>query len=128
MYHANYQSQQSQVSLLPLFLESAHTVAMIKHSLYVIKSVIEHLNPWQTPVITFDQPLDALAKQIQWKWPGMYGEDKFVIMCGGLHIQMGALKTLVNWLKGSGWLQALVEANVTTPGIVDFSLQAAHVA
>ena len=128
VYHASYQSQQSQVTLLSLFFESAHTVAMIKHSLYVIKSVIEHLNPGQTPVITFDQPLYALAKQIQWKWPGMYGEDKFVIMFGGLHIQMGALKTLVNWLKGSGWLQALVEANITTPGIVDSSLQATHVA
>ena len=58
----------------------------------------------------------------------MYGEDKFVIMCGGLHIQMGVLKTLVNWLKGSGWLQALVDANITTPGIVDSSLQAAHTA
>ena len=53
---------------------------------------------------------------------------KISIMFGGLHIQMGALKTLVNWLKGSGWLQALVEANVTTPGIVDSSLQAAYVA
>ena len=58
----------------------------------------------------------------------MYGKDKFVIMFGGLHIQMGALKTLVNWLKGSGWLQALVDANITTLGIVDSSLQVAHVA
>ena len=68
-YHASYQPLQSQVicptTLLPLFLESAHTVAMIKHSLRVIKSVIEHLNPGQAPVITFDQPLYALAKQIQ---------------------------------------------------------------
>ena len=56
----------------------------------------------------------------------MYGEDKFVVMCGGLYIQMGVLKTLVNWLKGSGWLQALVDANITTPGIVYSSLQAAH--
>ena len=56
-YHASYQPRQSQVTLLSLFLEPAHTVAMIKHSLHVIKRVIEHLNPRQTPVITFDQPL-----------------------------------------------------------------------
>ena len=31
--------------LLPLFQESAHTVAMIKHSLDVISKAVEHLNP-----------------------------------------------------------------------------------
>ena len=51
---------------------------MIKHSFCVVKSAVEHLHPGQTPVITFDQPLYALAKQIQWKWPEDYGEDKFV--------------------------------------------------
>ena len=58
----------------------------------------------------------------------MFGEDKFVIMFGGLHIQMAALKTLGNWLKENGWVQALVQANITTPGIADSFLQAAHVA
>ena len=70
---------------------------MIKHSMGVVKNVVEHLNPEQTPVITFDQPLFALAKQIQWKWPETYGEDKFVVMFGGLHIEMAALKTLGDW-------------------------------
>lgn len=50
-------------ALLPLFLESAHTIAMIRHSLCVVKSATEHLKPGQTPVVTFDQPLFALAKQ-----------------------------------------------------------------
>ena len=130
-YHASHQPSQSHAicptALLPLFLESAHTVAMIKHSFHVVKSAIEHLNPGQTPVIAFDQPLYALAKHIQWKWPENYGEDKFVIMFGGLHIEMAALKTLGDWLKGSGWVQALVQANITTPGIADSFLQAAHV-
>ena len=69
-------------------------MAMIKHSFSVIKSAVDHLNPGQTPVITFDQPLYALAKQVQWKWPDEYGEDKYVVMFGGLHIEMAALKTL----------------------------------
>ncbi len=54
------------------------TVAMIRHSMDVIKSAVEHLNVGQTPVITFDQPLYALAKQIQWKWSEKYGEDTLV--------------------------------------------------
>ena len=130
-YHASRQSNITQVIcptvLLPLFSESAHTVAMVKHSLCVIKSATEHLNPKQTPVITFDQPLYALAKRIQWKWPEEYGESKFVIMFGGLHIEMAALKMLGDWLKGSGWVQALVQAEITTQGTADSFLKAAHV-
>lgn len=64
-----------------LFLENAHTVAMIRHSMDVIRNAINHLHPEQTPVIAFDQPLFALAKQIQWKWPDRY--DDIVILLGG---------------------------------------------
>lgn len=37
---------------------------MIRHSMDVVKSAVEHLNAGQTPVLTFDQPLFALAKQL----------------------------------------------------------------
>jgi len=52
----------------------------------VVKGTVEHLDRGQIPVLTFDQPLFALAKQIQWRWPEQYGNEKFVIMFGGLHI------------------------------------------
>ena len=52
------------IALLPLFLESAHTVAMVRHGMSVVKDAIQHVNPGQTPVIAMDQPLFALAKQI----------------------------------------------------------------
>ena len=106
------------IVLLPLFLESAHTVAMIKHSLEVISKAVGHLNPGQSPVVTFDQPLYALAKQIQFKWPEKY-EDKLVVMFGGLHIEMAALKMLGNWLQGSGWVEALVQAGISSQGKAD---------
>ena len=101
---------------------------MIKHSFNVIKSAVNHLNPGQTPVITFDQPLYALAKQVQWNWPDEYGEDKYVVMLGGLHNEMVALKTLGDWLEGNGWVQALVQADIVSPGIADSFLKATHVA
>lgn len=130
-YHANHQPQLCSVisptSLLPLFLECAHSAAMIKHSFSVVKSAIDHLNPGQTPVLAFDQPLYALAKQIQWTWPDCYGEDKFIVMFGGLHIEMSALKTIGDLLKGSGWVQALVQADIATTGTADSFLRAAHV-
>ena len=50
------------------------------------------MHPKQVPVLAVDQPLYALAKEIQWTWPNRHGEDHFVIMFGGLHIEMAALK------------------------------------
>jgi hypothetical protein len=68
----------------------------------VVRKAVEHFNPGQTPVVTLDQPLLALVKQILWKWPQEYGEEKFVVPFGCLHIEMSALKTLGDWLQGSG--------------------------
>ena len=47
---------------------------MIKHSLDTVKDAVEYLNPGQTPVIAFDQPLFALAKKVQWHHPQTYGK------------------------------------------------------
>ena len=120
-YHAEHQELCDRIitptALLPFFQENAHTVAMIRHSMDVVKSAVEHLNTGQTPVPTFDQPLFALAKQIQWKWPEKYGEKKFVVMFGGLHIEMAALKIISDWLESSRWAQALVQAEIATAGI-----------
>ena len=49
-----------------------------------------------------DQPIFVLAKQIQWEWSDIYGEYKFVVMFGGLHIEMAAFLLLGDLLKGSG--------------------------
>ncbi len=67
-------------------------------------------------VITVDQPLYTLAKQIQWNWPVTHGEDSFVVMFGGLHIEMTAMKMIGDLLTDSGWSGALVKANVASPG------------
>lgn len=79
-------------ALLPLFLDSAHSVAMIKHSMAIVQAAVQHLNSGQVPILAADQPLYALAKQIQWTWPTTLGEDHFVVMLGGLHIEMAILK------------------------------------
>ena len=114
------------ISLLPLFMENAHSVAMILHAMNVIRSAVNHLNPTQVPVIACDQPLFALAKQIQWQFPNSHGEDHFVIMFGGLHLEMTAFKALGKWLDGSGWTAVLTNAGVATPGVSDSFLTASH--
>ena len=99
-YHASCQpsdkdNRQGITSLLPLFYDEAKSVAMIRHSMDVVKQALEILNPAQVPVVTFDQPLYAIAKNIQWSWPESHGENHFVVMFGGLHIEMTALKVII---------------------------------
>ena len=81
-------------ALLPLFYENAHTIAMVRHGMTVIKDATQYLNAGQTPIMAVDQPLYAMAKEIQWFWPEVLGESKFLIMLGGLHIELAALKVL----------------------------------
>lgn len=100
-YHASNAS--SHVAVLPLFEESSNSVSMIKHSIDVVIEAIQFLNPGQIPVITMEQPLYAIAKTIQWNWPSVYGENRLVIVMGGLHIEIAALKTFGASLKDSGW-------------------------
>ncbi len=74
---------------------------MIKHGMDIIRNVTRATNPGQTPVMTVDQPLYAIAKTIQWKWPDLYSEKKFVVMMGGLHIKMSMLKLIGDWFDKS---------------------------
>ena len=53
-------------TMLPIFQDEAKSTAMIRHSIDVIKDAANHLNPHQIPVMACDQPLFAIAKQIQW--------------------------------------------------------------
>lgn len=115
------------VSLLPMFIENAHSLAMIAHSMKVVKSSVSHVNPNQIPVIALDQPLFALAKQIQWARGNEYSEDNFVFMLGRLHIEMDALKVLGKWLTGSGWSEMICNSGVASQGVADSFLTAKHV-
>ena len=83
-------------------------------------------NPGQTPVIAANQPLYALLKQIQWEW-SEYGEDKFIKMFGGLHIEMAALKSIGTLLEDSGWISAIVAGGVASSGTAESFLTASSV-
>ncbi len=113
-------------SLLPLFYEKAATLSMIKHGMNIQQQITDYLNPGQIPVTTFDQPLFALAKAVQWCWPESHGEKKHVVMFGGMHIEMALWKTLGDLLDSSGWTTALCEAGIATSGTADSFLKASH--
>ena len=100
---------------------------MILHSMNIIKKAVHFLNPDQILVVMFDQPLYVIAKNIQWYWQDTPKEDHFVVMLGGLHTEMAALKVIGTWLEGSGWRSAITQANIATSGKADSLLKVSHV-
>ena len=55
------------------------------------------------------------------------GEDKLVVMLGGLHIQLAVLKAIGSWLLGSGWTEAVAQARITTTGRAKSLATSAHI-
>ena len=126
-YVTNINIIKSISSMLPLFKEDSYSVSLMTHAVQLIEKVTNFLNPGQTSVLVFDQPLYAIAKTIQWNMPDRFGENKFVIMLGGLHIEMGFLASIGSFVTGSGWVEALEESGVATSGKADSFLRGAHV-
>lgn len=133
-YHASQQHESSfeertpaLSQLLPLFYEKAATAAMVKHGMDVVRRSTEFLNSGQIPVIAMDAPLFALAKYVQWTWPETHGEDKIVVMLGGLHVEMALWKTVGDYLDCSGWTNALTQAGIASSGTAESFLSCSHV-
>lgn len=129
-YHSSLQPPPNEphaiTSLLPLFYEKAATPAMVKHGMDVLRQSITFLNPGQIPVMAVDQPLFALAKLVQWRYPTTHGENNYVVMFGGLHMEMALWNTLGDLLEKSGWTTALADADVASSGTADAFLKVSH--
>ena len=54
------------------------------------------------PLITGDQPVYALGKQVQLMYSLEF--DKVIWMMGPLHIEMAFISAIGDWLEGSGWV------------------------
>ena len=80
----------------------------------------------QTPVIALDQPLYAIAKAIQWDPTTRFNEDNYFVFLGPLHKEM-CEKTLGDWVRDSGWVEMLIDADVTSPGRAEALVKTSHV-
>ena len=69
----------------------------VRHCGKTIVKLTEKFNPGQVPVLTADQPVYALGKQVQWLYPNEFGN--IIWMMGPLHIEMfvNIIGTLVKW-------------------------------
>ena len=130
-FHASRQASHGSTpaitALLPLFDEKADTPSMVKHGMETIKKTTHFINPQQVPVMACDCPIFAVAKQIQWRFPEVLGENKFIVMFGGLHLEKGLWNALGDLLEGSGWSTAISEAGISTSGSAQALLRCAHI-
>ena len=51
-------------------------------------------------MLVVDQPLYAIAKTIQWTIPEKFGEEFFVDLLRGLHIEMTLWSTIADMMQG----------------------------
>ena len=50
-----------------------------------------------------------------------------MVMLGGLHIEQAVLKAIGTWLAGSGWVEVLSQAEMTTAGRAESPVNCAHI-
>ena len=106
--------------LMPLLQESINSPTMVRHCMSVIQGVTKKLNPEQSTMITADQLVYTLGKQIQWMYPD---EFRYVFWMMGISI----LNLIGNWLDGSGCVDVFKKEFINTPGRVESFLQGTNV-
>ena len=57
-----------------LLLENAHVTDLLNPVMTLVKGVVERLD--QTPLLSMDQPLSAIAKEVEWLWPDSFSKNK----------------------------------------------------
>ena len=87
-YYSSRQKEsvvKSRTELLPLLPNKITEPATVLHAMKIGKSVTEMLNSSQTLVFAGDQPVYALGKEIQWKYPDIFNKTYWLM--GPLHIE-----------------------------------------
>lgn len=94
-------SYKSTSTMLPLIKDNVNSPSVVRHTMDIVISTTRKINPTQTPVWTGDQPVYAIAKQIQWLYPEKYGEDRIVVMLGNLSSSYIDQKIILKRLNSS---------------------------
>ena len=111
---------------MPIISEPVTAPATVPHAAYIVKKITNKVNPGQMTVINCDQAVYCIGKQLQWMFPDEFN-DVFWFM-GPLHIEQTFLKTIGNWLEGSGWTKIYDFSKINLVGRADSFLTCAGVA
>ena len=74
-------------AILPLIDAPVHTLDTQYHCMDIVDKTVNKLNPGQICVDESDQPVFAISKQLQWRFPEQFGPDKYFCLFGSLHIE-----------------------------------------
>ena len=89
-------------AIIPPIDEPVHTLDMQFHCMELIIKIINALNPGQIACDTADQPIFKLTKELQIKFPELFGPDKYFCIFGSLHIEKSILIILGKLIEKSG--------------------------
>ena len=101
-------------TLLPLIDAEIATPATIRHCMRIVKGITEKLSAGQSSVITGDQPVYTLGKQMQWMYLSEF--ENVMWMMGPLQIEMAFMAVIGDWLTGPGWDTIFVKSSINTAG------------
>ena len=117
----------SNSSIFPLLKDVVHTLDMQHH---VIKLCIEYTNtlsPQQvTAVDCLDQPIYALSKIIQWKYPE-FAFPKYFALFAALHIEKELLIANGHLVAGTGLDEILGDTSIDTAGLETATVDLNHI-
>ena len=61
------------------------------------------------------------------KWLASPTVNNYFVFLGPLHTEMLCEKLLGDWVRDSGWVEMIIDADVTSPGRAEALVKGAHV-
>ena len=103
-------------AIMPMINKPVHTIETQYHIMSINKKTTNFLNVSQTPIDVSDQPVYALTRTIQWKYPGEFGLGHYFSFLGGLHIEQQCLVLHGELINGSGIKEILSTTDLSIIG------------
>ena len=84
-YHSGINRKEDETpgitSILPLIYKPVHTLKAQHHCMSIIADTRKKINPDQIPIDS-DQPVFALTKEVQWRYPERFSDDLYISITG----------------------------------------------
>ena len=87
-------------------MEDIKSYVVVAHSMEQVRKIIKEVNPVQRPVVTGNQPVYALCKQMQLMSSNF---KNFFVKMGDLHTEWHSY-----WFEGSGWTEIYEMPDIRT--------------
>ena len=114
-YHASQKrykkGRKDFTAVLPLLRKKVHTLSVQYHCMNIVTNTINKVNPRRTSVDVCGQPIFALTKQVQWRYPEKFGN--YFCLFGGLYIEKSWLLLHGDFVSSNGLFKLLGISNLS---------------